>query len=99
VTITHTDLRIYDRILIAGVRNLGTCPCPRCLIPLARVHNLGMDRDMSQRKTMARVDDHQRRHKILSARRFIYDLNHAVNSAAVEALLRKESLVPNIVCT
>jgi hypothetical protein len=91
--------RACNRILIATVRNLGTCPCPRCLVPLTRVHNLGMVRDMNQRVTMARVDDNQRRHNVSSARRFIYELNYSVNSTAVEALLRQESWVPNVVCS
>jgi hypothetical protein len=75
------------------------CPCPRCLIPLTRVHNLGMVSDMSQRNTMARIDSHQRRYDVSSARRLIFELNYSVNSAAVEALLRRESWVPNVVYT
>ena len=75
---------MHNRILIASVRNLGTCPCPRCLIPLARVHNLGMVRDMNQRITMARVDNNQHRRIVLSTRRFIYELTYFVNSAAVQ---------------
>jgi hypothetical protein len=74
-------------------------PMPTLLDPLARVHNLGMVRDMDQRITMARVDDNRRRHNLLSARRFIYELNYLVNSAAVETLLREESWVPNVVCS
>jgi len=88
---------VANRILIASIRNLGNCPCPRCLIPLSRVHNLGMPRDMMQRVTMARVDDSQRRSKICAARRIIYELNLQVNSAAVENLLQAVSLVPTVV--
>ena len=86
------------RILIASIRNLGTCPCPRCLIPLNRVHNLGMTRDMSQRRTLARVDDDNRRCKVIAARRAIYGKTFQINSAAVNAILQNESLVPNVVC-
>lgn len=85
------------RILIASIRNLGKCPCPRCLIPLNRVRNLGMARDMTQRDTMARVDDVQRRSRIEAARRLIYEKNFTVNSAAVEKILRDMSLVPTAV--
>ena len=85
------------RILIASIRNLGVCPCPRCLISLNRVHNLGMVRDMTQRRTLARVDDNHRRGKVLAARRVIYEKNYQVNSAAVEAILQKESWVPTVV--
>ena len=86
------------RILVASIRNLGKCPCPRCLIPLDRVHNLGMARDMSQRGTLARVDDDNRRSKVIAARRVIYEKHFQIDSAAVNAILQGESLVPNVVC-
>ncbi|KIM75847.1 hypothetical protein PILCRDRAFT_98847 [Piloderma croceum F 1598] len=54
------------------------------------------EKNTSQRVTMARVDNHQHHHNILSARRFIYDLHYSVNSAAVEALLHQESWVPTL---
>ncbi|OBZ78491.1 hypothetical protein A0H81_02022 [Grifola frondosa] len=81
-----------EKIIIASIRNLGRCPCPRCLIPLDRVHNLGMARDLAQRTTLSRVDDVNHRNQVASARSIIYNMNYAVNSAAVERLLAKESL-------
>ena len=87
------------RILIAGIRNLGTCPCPCCLIPLNRVHNLGMARDMGQRRTLACVDNVNRRGKIIAARRVIFEKKTQINSTAVNSILQNESLVPNVVCT
>jgi hypothetical protein len=57
-----------------------------------------MARDMAQCVTLARVDDNQRRFRVAAARRLIYEKNLQVNSAAVENLLRKTSLVPNVVC-
>ena len=89
---------VYHRILLASIRNLGRCPCPRCLIPLDCVANMGRPRDMSQRVTLARVDDANRRHRVAAAREIIYEKNHAVNSTAVEKLLRENSLVPTAVC-
>jgi hypothetical protein len=70
------------------------CPCPRCLIPLSHAPNLGMLRDMNQQKALARVDDIRRRSKVYTARRIIYKRCYQVNSAAMEALLKDESLVP-----
>src|ERR1700720_2643641 len=84
------------RILIACVRNLGNRPCPRCLIPLSHVHNMGMARDMMQRETMARVDDIHRRSSVNAARRVIYEKNFQVNSTGVENMLRDMSLVPTV---
>ncbi|KAH7904490.1 hypothetical protein BJ138DRAFT_1019091 [Hygrophoropsis aurantiaca] len=83
-----------EKILLACIRNRGGCPCPRCLIPLSRVQNLGMARDMAQRRSLARVDDDRRRNAISNARNLIYEKGWAVSSAPVEKLLKADSLVP-----
>ena len=92
---THT----CHRILLACIRNLGRCPCPRCLIPLDRVANMGMSRDMTQRVTLARTDDIKRRNRIEAVHEIIYVKNYMINSKAVERLLQEDSLVPTVVCT
>jgi hypothetical protein len=56
-----------------------------------------MIRDMSQRVTMARVDDASRRGKVYAARRLIYEKQYRVNGAAIESLLKDQSLVPTSV--
>jgi len=91
-----SHLIIY-RILLASIHDRGLCPCPRCLIPLERVPKMGMARDMRQRVTLARVDDDANRRKVETARDIIYKKNYAVDSAAVEAILKGESLVPSSV--
>lgn len=58
---------------------------------------MGMIQDMKQRQTEARIDDEQRKSKVESARNIIYNKNYAVDSDAVEKILRDESLVPTIV--
>ncbi|KAF9237474.1 hypothetical protein BU15DRAFT_76018 [Melanogaster broomeanus] len=83
-----------EKILVACIRNLGTCLCPRCLIPKDRVHALGTDSDSRDRQDLVRADSAGLRHKIINARRLIYDKNYAVDTAQVEALLKPESLVP-----
>lgn len=77
---------------------MGACPCPRCLIPIARIPNLGMALDKCQRLTLKRVDDISRRSKVADARRLIFKKNYAVNSTALESILKDESLVPTSVC-
>jgi hypothetical protein len=62
------------------------------------VANMGKPRDMAQRKTLARVDDVDRRHRVATARDLIYEKNYAVDSTAVKRLLEKDSLVPTAVC-
>jgi hypothetical protein len=86
------------RIMLASIRNLGACPCPRCLIPLSRAHNLGMVRDRTQRVTMVRVDDGSRQGKVKTARRLIYEKHYQINGTAIENLLKDQSLVPTAVC-
>lgn len=90
-TLTH------HRVLLAGIRNLGACPCPRCLIPLSRVHNIGMPLDMKQRRTQARVDNPHRIKLVQDARKKIYCENRSVTSKAVNDLLKIHSLVPTVV--
>lgn len=58
---------------------------------------MGMPRDMAQRKTLARVDDQNRQSRVVAARKAIYEKKYSVNSAAVNKLLRKDSLVPTSV--
>ena len=85
------------RILLASIRNLGRCPCPRCLIPLDRAPNMGRPRDMAQRTSLVRVDDLVLHSRIKAAREMIYMKNYKTDSKVVEDLLQHNSLVPTIV--
>lgn len=85
------------RALIASIRGKGRCPCPRCIIPLSRVQNLGKLQDMKQRVTLARIDNDVRRYDINRARELIYKNNYAVNSTHVKNILNEQSLVPTAV--
>ena len=49
---------------------------------------------MTQGKTLAQVDNEDRRQKIDCARKIIYEKYYAVDTENVEALLQLESLVP-----
>lgn len=86
------------RILLASIRNLGNCPCPRCEIELSKVHNIGMPLDRKQRRTKARIDNAVRQDQVNCARKLIYEEGYLVNSAHVERLLKPKSLVPTSVC-
>ena len=83
----------FARVLLATIRSKGRCPCPRCLMPLNKIHNLGTVSDMRQRQSLARVDNLDRRSKVKKARSIIYDQDYAVNNEASEKLLKNESLV------
>jgi len=58
------------------------------------VHNMGMPRDMTQRKSLVHVDDVQWHSRIKAAHEAIYVKNSRIDSMAIENLLKEESLVP-----
>jgi hypothetical protein len=92
-----TVYKLY-RILLTSIRNRGICPCPRCYTPLSQLHNLGTAQDRRQRVSLARLDNNQRRSKVTAARKLIYSSNYAVDSAAIQRLLKDKSWTPTIVC-
>ncbi|KIK37340.1 hypothetical protein CY34DRAFT_15768 [Suillus luteus UH-Slu-Lm8-n1] len=83
-----------EKALLATIRTMGGCPCPRCLIPKSRVQNLGMTLDMKQRQSLARVDDDTRQQKVSISRSHIYDQGYGVRGNVFENLLKEHSLVP-----
>ncbi|KAG1807920.1 hypothetical protein EV424DRAFT_1543645 [Suillus variegatus] len=82
-----------EKVLVATIRQLGGCPCPRCLIPKNRLHNLGMPHDGQQRITLLRSSE-ERDQLVTTARKIIYDKNYGVDSTAVENILKPCSWVP-----
>jgi hypothetical protein len=89
--------RLGCRILIAGIRNLGHRPCPRCYIEKEEIHLLGQQSDRAQRKGRPRRWDSALEYNVNRAREHIYAGHKQVTSKAVEDLLFKESLVPTMV--
>ncbi|KAI0070164.1 hypothetical protein K474DRAFT_1693896 [Panus rudis PR-1116 ss-1] len=83
-----------EKVLLASIRDMGSCPCPRCLIPKSEIYRLGQTCDSRVRVSHARKDDADRRSKVQAARRFIYDHGHGIASKPVEDLLKPQSLVP-----
>ena len=80
-----------------NICNLGSYPCPRCLIPKDRLQNLATKRDFLQRRILARQDTKERRLKVTASRQLIYNKGYVVGTPQVEALLKEESLVPTMV--
>ncbi|KAG2005526.1 hypothetical protein CC2G_001925 [Coprinopsis cinerea AmutBmut pab1-1] len=83
-----------EKVLIAGIRNLGKCPCPRCHVLLTEAYRVGQARDMQNRENLKRRDTIKRRSTIKLARSYIYDHKLSVNNEGVEGLLQPSSLVP-----
>jgi hypothetical protein len=82
------------RVLIATIKDMGLCPCPRCLTPKSFFNSLGLVRDMKSRITDFRVYVMA---KIVKAREYIYKSGNTVDGAKVEHTLGEGSWVPTIV--
>ena len=54
---------------------------------------------MTQRKTLAQIDDTNRRDHVKVAREHIYEKSNGINSKGVQNLLQETSLVPTTVYT
>lgn len=83
-----------NRVLIATIRDLGSCPCPRCSVTKEAISKLGTDADRESRRVHVHEDTAARRTAIEKARKLIYRDGYVVNSALVEALLKEHSWVP-----
>ncbi|KAG8914957.1 hypothetical protein FRC01_003851 [Tulasnella sp. 417] len=83
-----------EKVIIATIRNLGICLCPRCLIVRHQIRKLGTKADTKLRSQRRRVDNDSRRALVAKSRIFVYERRQNVVSAWVEANLRQESLVP-----
>lgn len=85
---------IFDiRVLLATIRNLGKCPCPRCEIRKEYISGIGTTVDR-QRRSHKRVDSDARIARIATARKVIFKTGAAVTSTRVENLLKPRSEVP-----
>lgn len=88
---------VLCRVLLATIRDLGNCPCPRCRILKEAIRNVGSAEDMASRSTSQRVDNPARQGIIAKARRLIYGKGLAVKTPKVEKILFAESWVPTMV--
>ncbi|EPQ53855.1 hypothetical protein GLOTRDRAFT_44791 [Gloeophyllum trabeum ATCC 11539] len=84
-----------EKVLIATVRDMGQCPCPRCLVTKDKLADLGSKEDRTLRQQATRTDDDARRARVREARKLIYDAGYVVNGDRVEDVLKAESLVPS----
>lgn len=81
------------RVLLAGIRDLGICSCPRCLVKKDEIPRIGMKSDENIRLKKARIDSEERRGNVKKARNAIYRDGFVVNSNTVNQFLKKESLM------
>lgn len=83
------------RVLIATIKDMGSCPCPRCLLPKASFDLLGLLRDTRNRLASLRTYCLE---SVAKARTFIYSLGNTVNGSKVQVILGDGSWVPTVVC-
>ncbi|KIJ58068.1 hypothetical protein HYDPIDRAFT_103322 [Hydnomerulius pinastri MD-312] len=81
-------------ILLACIKFLGECPCPRCHVKKADIPNMGTKSDMNTREQKPRVDTKDRQIKVSKARKYIFKHGVGINSKRVKNILQGESLVP-----
>ena len=84
-------LTTVTRVLIANIKNLGKCPCPRCLVQLGEVRDLGKAVD-KQRRDDIRRPTHKLFRIIKKARKAIFK-GFKVSGTRVERLLEGGSRV------
>ncbi|KAH7916847.1 hypothetical protein BV22DRAFT_1027329, partial [Leucogyrophana mollusca] len=58
-----------EKVLLASIKHLGSCPCPQCCIPKDRIHEMGSKLDIRRRDTLKRHDDDSRRRKVALSRK------------------------------
>jgi hypothetical protein len=83
------------RVVMATIRHLGDCPCPK--VPFGSLHLTGTESDRKDWITLRWYDDQDFKNVVSSVWHKIYQENHKVTSAWVEHKLKGESLVPTSV--
>ena len=83
------------RVLIANIKNMGKCPCPRCHILLTEVPDLGKATD-SERRQNTRKPTPRLFRMVRKARKSIFK-DFKVSGSHVEEKLGGWSRVPTIV--
>ncbi|KAJ3494201.1 hypothetical protein NLJ89_g10856 [Agrocybe chaxingu] len=83
-----------EKVLMACLKFLSQCPCPRCLILKSKIPRLGSKSDKRDRERLLRVDDATRRNSIERARKLMFVKGVSVTSVHIERILGAKSLIP-----
>jgi hypothetical protein len=87
-----------ERCLIAGIRENGGYPCPRCYMKKQDMFQMGSITDMAARLAKIRIDSDWLQDNIDKARHKIYKGGLAIANPTVESLLKPWGLTPIKVC-
>ncbi|KAH9834205.1 uncharacterized protein C8Q71DRAFT_797981 [Rhodofomes roseus] len=82
-----------EKALLACIRFLAQCPCPRCLIKKADILRMGSSSDQQQRQNW-RIDGSKLWNIIARVRQWIYRRGYALTSKAITQVLDPMSILP-----
>jgi hypothetical protein len=88
---------LLGRVLIANIKNMGQCPCPRCSVRLTDIKDLGKAND-NQTRANSRKPTPQLFHAVKRARKAIFK-GYKVSGSRVERLMGGGSQIPTNVST
>lgn len=88
---------IPPRVLLSGIRLLGNFPCPRCLIKIEEISEVGTPWDLERRQDLR--DDKDREKRIEKAHQLMFAKGITITSKKIEELLGEKSLAPTHVHT
>ncbi len=83
-----------EKVLLATMRYLATCPCPRCFVRKTDIATMGTKTDLKRREKNARLDNEERRRVIKMTRRWIYENGLPLTSKHFDGVLGIRSWVP-----
>ncbi|EJD46195.1 hypothetical protein AURDEDRAFT_164853 [Auricularia subglabra TFB-10046 SS5] len=85
-----------EKMLMATLKDNGSCPCPRCLVKKDDIHLVGTDEDLRTRRDDIRLHDSIWTRAVTAARNLFMKGITVFNSKRVNDLLRPKSLVPTL---
>jgi hypothetical protein len=89
-------INLCCRTLLASIKFLSQCPCPRCLTP--KIGSIGTKADRRWRENEIRQDGNGVWSIIKLVRKWLYVQGRNITSVYVKRMLAPQSLVPMVVC-
>ncbi|EIW58937.1 uncharacterized protein TRAVEDRAFT_20783 [Trametes versicolor FP-101664 SS1] len=83
-----------EKVLLTAIKNLGKCPCPRCLVTKDKVSQAGTKPDLARRRILKRVDDAPLRTSVQKTREWLFTKGYKVSSQRLKRVLDSKLLTP-----
>lgn len=81
-------------MLLTAIKNLGKCPCPRCLVTKDQISQAGTKPDLRRRHTLKRVDNAALQSSVQKTRNWLFTKGYKVTSQRLKRMLDSKSLTP-----